>query len=177
MQGKRYRDPGEMSFLLAWCSDDTGSGSFGWAPEILAHLKTSPERTVRHWTHPHVRTHSLQRKNIKGFQNETVHNSNESSRNSPWISSSVMRSLAEKYFRSFAKLRKDLPLSAAGCCGERQGELAQTPGKRREHTPYPAPALPASAPRLSNSDFGSEGTLYQENVIGLIRLPAERGGQ
>lgn len=44
--------------------------------------------------------------------------------------------------------------------------------ERREDSPFPAPALLALAPQLSTSDFGSRGTSHQENVIGLIRLPA-----
>jgi len=47
---------------------------------------------------------------------------------SAWISSSTMRSLAEKPFRSFTTLRKDLLLSAAGCSGDwKEGNLLGLP--------------------------------------------------
>lgn len=114
-------DPGEMSFLLALCSDNAGSGNFGWPPEILAHLKTSPERTVRQWTHSHIRTHCKEKP--WGVSEQDCNNADEGSRNSPWISSSVMRSLAEKYFWSFTKLRTDLALVTASSSGELQGGI------------------------------------------------------
>lgn len=65
--------------------------------------------------------------------------------------------VTEKHLRSFTKLRTDLTLATPGCSGGTQGGgIAQTPSKTREDAADPAPALPSSAPQLSNSGLAME---------------------
>lgn len=110
----------------------------------------------------HVRPH----KKPEVFQNKT-RSVDETYCKSPWTSSRIMRSLPEKYFRSFTELRKDLPLSAAGCSGElKEGNLL-SPRKAREQAAHLATAY-----TLQLSESGSEGTSCQENATGLSCLPA-----
>lgn len=110
----------------------------------------------------HVRPH----KKPEVFQNKT-RSVDETYCKSPWTSSRIMRSLPEKYFRSFTELRKDLPLSAAGCSGElKEGNLLSV-SKAREQAAHLATAY-----TLQLSESSSEGTSCQENKTGLSCLPA-----
>lgn len=165
MWGERGGPRGDVS-LLVLGSNNTVSSTSDWAPEILAHLKPIPKgQCVSEHTNPYSLT---AKKNSEVVQSKT---------NKHWWEF-LKQSLdafqcnemtAEKCSRSFTKLRMDLPLTTADYSG---GRFAQTPSKQRENSPHPAPARPALAPQLSNSNFSNGGTSYQENLIGIICLPA-----